>query len=105
MRVENRNWGRPNPVDYVPVAGLVYRFYWLLVARRGMKSGETQLWSDAVRSELGRLFVAGGFTAALAVFVAFGGIRGTVERALIPALVVGLASVFLHRLLSLARVF
>ena len=104
MDARNRDWGRPNPVDYVPVAGVVYRCYWCFIAKRGLRSEETEPWRDAVRSEYGRLFVSLSFTVALVVFVALG---GTTEdaSALVPALVFALAGVFVHRLLSLAGVF
>lgn len=106
MEAENRDWGRANPIDYVPVVGLLYRSYWCLIARRGQRLGsDSEGWRDAARAERGRLFVAAGFTVALAVFVALGGTRGTVERALVPAAVVALSVVFVHRILSLARVF
>jgi hypothetical protein len=107
MDVENRDWGRANPVDYVPVAGLVYRFYWFLVARRGHRAcsrSEADVWRTATRAEKGRLFVASAFTVALGVFVARDPSSG-VESALVPALIVALAGVFVHRVLSLAGVF
>jgi TRAP-type C4-dicarboxylate transport system permease large subunit len=104
MDSRNRDWGRPNPVDYVPVAGVFYRCYWCWIARRGFRSEKTEPWRKAVRSEYGRLFVALSVTAALVVFVALG---GTTEEAsaLVPALVFALAGVFVHRLLSVAGVF
>jgi hypothetical protein len=104
MDARNRDWGRPNPVDYVPVVGVFYRCYWCWIARRGFRSEETEPWRNAVRSEYGRLFVALSATAALFVFVALG---GTTEdaSALVPALVFALAGVFVHRLLSVAGVF
>ncbi len=106
MDAENRDWGRANPVDYVPVVGLVYRFYWCMVARRGQRLGsDAASWRDAARAERGRLFVAFGFTVALGVFVVLDGVSGEAESALVPAVVVALSVVFLHRLLSLARVF
>lgn len=107
MDVENRDWGRANPVDYVPVVGLIYRFYWCLVARRGHRAGsrsEADVWRSASRAEKGRLFVASAFTTALGVFIVRDPSSG-VESALVPALLVALAGVFVHRVLSLAGVF
>ncbi|MCX2819021.1 MAG: hypothetical protein ACI9QA_000056 [Methanobacteriota archaeon] len=107
MEVENRDWGRANLVDYVPVAGFVYRFYWFLVARRGQKvcdRSDARDWRDAARAEKGRLFVATGFTVSLGVFVALMN-GGGIEPAVVPALLVALGTIFVHRVLSLARVF
>jgi hypothetical protein len=104
MDARNRDWGRPNPVDYVPVAGVFYRCYWCYIAKRGLRSERTDAWRNAVKSEYGRLFVALFFTAALVVFFALGGIdAGT--PALVPALTFALAGVFVHRLLSLVGFF
>lgn len=104
MDARNRDWGRPNPVDYVPVAGVFYRCYWCWIARRGLRSEGNDAWRNAVRSEYGRLFVAVVFTLALFVFVALGGASGDAS-ALVPALTLAFAGVFIHRLLSLAGVF
>ncbi|MFP4174529.1 MAG: hypothetical protein ACLFSW_01955 [Halobacteriales archaeon] len=107
MNADNRDWGRANPVDYVPVAGFAYRFYWCLVARRGQSDcdrSEAGDWRDAASAEKGRLFVASAFTVALGVFVALHD-GGGFESALVPALLVALGGVFVHRVLSLARVF
>lgn len=106
MDAENRDWGRANPVDYVPVVGLLYRSYWCMVARRGQRLGsDAASWRDAARAERGRLFVAAGFTVALIVFFALGGVRGDFEPALVSSVIVALSVVFVHRLLSLVRVF
>jgi len=105
MEVDNRDWGRPNPVDYVPVAGVLYRCYWCWIARRGRRAERTEPWKGAVRSEYGRLFVALAFTAALGIFIALGGIETEPAGALVPALVFALAGVFVHRVLFLAGVF
>lgn len=105
MDPDNRDWGRRNPVDYVPVAGFLYRFYWCLVARRGHRVcalSEAGDWRDAASAEKGRLFVASAFTAALGVFVTLYDGDGY-EDALVPALVVALAGVFVHRVLSVGR--
>jgi hypothetical protein len=107
MDADNRDWGRANPVDYVPVAGLVYRFYWCLVARRGHSMSDrsdAEGWREAAGAEKGRLFVASSFTASLGVFAALID-GGGVESALVPALLVALGGVFVHRVLSLASVF
>ncbi len=105
MRVENREWGRMNPIDFVPVVGLLYRCYWCYVAKRGQRAQGEEAWSDAVAGEFGRLFVASGFTVALGVFVALGGTETEPTRALVPALTLALGGVFVHRILSLAGVF
>jgi len=109
MRVENRDWGRMNPIDYVPVVGVLYRSYWCYVAKRGQRTkgeaADSDAWKRALRSEYGRLFVASGFTAALGVFVALGGTEGEPGRGLVPALTLALGGVFVHRVLSLAGVF
>ncbi len=107
MEVENRDWGRANVVDYVPVAGFLYRLYWCLIARRGGRScerSEAEGWHEAATAEKGRLFVASVFTAALGVFLTLRD-GGGVESALVPALVVALGGVFVHRVLSLSGVF
>ncbi|MDZ7688970.1 MAG: hypothetical protein U5J64_09665 [Halobacteriales archaeon] len=105
MEVDNRDWGRPNPVDYVPVAGVLYRCYWCVIAERGHRAERTEPWRKAVRGEYGRLFVALAFTFALGVFVGLGGTDVEATRALVPALTVALTGVFVHRVLSLAGVF
>jgi len=104
MEVENRDWGRAHPVDYVPVAGVLYRSYWCLIARRGRRAERTEAWRRAVRGEYGRLFVALCFTVALGVFFVLGGTEET-ARAFVPALTFALGGVFVHRLLSLAGFF
>ena len=104
MDARNRDWGRPNPLDYVPVAGVFYRCYWCWIARRGLRAEGTETWRSAVRDEYGRLFVAVVFTVALVVFFAVGGASEDAS-ALVPALVFALAGVFVHRLLSLTGVF
>lgn len=104
MDAQNRDWGRPNPVDYVPVAGVFYRCYWCYIAKRGLRSEGTDAWKNAVNSEYGRLFVAVTFTLALVVFVALGGASEDASG-LVPALTFALAGVFVHRVLSLVGVF
>lgn len=104
MDARNRDWGRPNPLDYVPVAGLFYRCYWCYIAKRGLRSEGNDAWRNAVRSEYGRLFVSVVFTLALVVFVVLGGTADDAS-ALVPALVFALAGVFVHRLLSLVGFF
>ncbi len=104
MEVENRDWGRAHPVDYVPVVGFIYRAYWCAIARRGLRAERTESWRRAVWSEYGRLFVALFFTVALFVFVVLGGTEET-ARALVPALTFALVGVFVHRVLSVAGVF
>lgn len=104
MDVLNRDWGRPNPVDYVPVAGVFYRCYWCYIAKRGLRAEGTEAWRRAVHREYGRLFVAGVSTVALVVFFALGGVSEDVS-AVVPALTFALAGVFVHRLLSLVGVF
>lgn len=109
MRVENRDWGRMNPVDYVPIVGVLYRSYWCYVAKRGQRAqgeaADSEAWRDAVRGEYGRLFVAFGFTAALGVFLTLGGTETEPARALVPALTLALGVVFVHRILSIAGTF
>jgi len=107
MDSENRDWGRANPIDYVPVAGFAYRLYWCLIARRGQRlseRSEADGWRAAARAEKGRLFVASVFTVALGVFVALGG-ASDAREAWVPALIVALAGVFVHRVLSLTAAF
>lgn len=108
MRVENRDWGRMNPIDFVPVVGVLYRCYWCYVAKRGQRAqceAASEAWRDAVRGEYGRLFVASGFTAALGVFLTLGGTETEAGRALVPALTLALGVVFVHRILSMAGTF
>jgi hypothetical protein len=107
MEVDNRDWGRPSVLDYVPVAGFLYRLYWCLIARRGGRLSErsdAEAWHKAGTAEKGRLFVASVFTVALGVFLTLRD-TGDVESALVPALIVALAGVFVHRVLSLVGVF
>lgn len=104
MDAQNRDWGSPNPLDYVPVAGFLYRCYWCYIARRGLRVEGTDAWRKAVRREYGRLFVAVVFTVALVVFFTLGGVSEDAS-ALVPALVFALAGVFVHRVLSLSGVF
>ena len=108
MEVDNRDWGRASVVDYVPVVGFMYRLYWCFIARRGQRlceRSDVDGWRDAATAEKGRLFVASVFTVALGVFVFLRLRNGGFESALVPALLVAFAGVFVHRVLSLMRFF
>lgn len=94
MEVENRGWGRPSPVDLLPLVGLAYRLYWVWVARRGLGSGEeVGRWRVAVRGETERALFSAVFTVAAVVFV----LAGADHSAAKPALLVALVGVMLHR--------
>lgn len=98
-----------NPIDFVPVVGVLYRCYWCYVAKSGQRAqgrvANSDAWRDAVRGEYGRLFVASGFTAALGVFLSLGGTETEPGRALVPAVTLALGFVFVHRILSIAGTF
>lgn len=106
MDPDNRDWGRGSPVDYVPFLGVVYRFYWCFVAKRGARrerlgSAEPRHdWRKAFRSEVSRLFVAAVASTAVVVFFVLGGTEGGLE----PALLIVVAGLFVHRLVSLAAI-
>lgn len=92
MEVENRDWGRPNPVDFVPVLGMAYRLYWMLTAWRGLRSAGGD-WSVALRLERYRFALAVLVTAGLGLFLALGADRAAAK----PALLLVLIGLFMHK--------
>ncbi|MFB6284312.1 MAG: hypothetical protein ABEK59_10340 [Halobacteria archaeon] len=99
MDYDNREWGRINPVDYVPFFGVMYRIYWWLMARRGRylestaEDGDPAQWHRAAMSEVNRLILSLIFTAAFGVFMLAGGGKLGFKYALVTVIV----GVFFHR--------
>lgn len=90
--MENRDWGRPHPVDLLPLVGLTYRLYWVVIARRGSRRGGDE-WRPAVRAEVERCLFATIATAAVGVFL----LGGADREATKPALIAALVGLMLHR--------
>ncbi|MDY6764116.1 MAG: hypothetical protein SV377_00245 [Halobacteria archaeon] len=107
MDAEKRDWGRINPIDYVPLVGIGYRIYWWMVARRGELETNEDEWRVAATKELSRLFIALVFTVGFGVFVIlflFG--DGGYESALRPSVLFILVGIFVHKIVSwLVEVF
>lgn len=115
MDVENREWGRTNPLDYVPFVGTAYRTYWWAIARRGARRNmrgvtgddedDPEEWRAASHRELSRLLLSLVFTLGFGVLVVIGVVRDF-ETGLRPAVLFVIAGVFVYKAASItARVF
>lgn len=109
MDVDNRDWGRTNPLDYIPFIGTAYRTYWWAIARRGEKlngrhsggrDGESEEWRKASHSELNRLLLSLVFTLGFGLFLVLFEVRG-LENGLRPAVLFIILGVFIHKSASI----
>ncbi len=96
MDVEKREWGQASPLDYIPVIGFIYRFYWLVIARKGLMIHKEEGWLRATRLEFIRLLFSMIFTVALVVYLYLGS-----ELGLQISLLLILSGVFIYKTLSI----
>lgn len=110
MDADNREWGRKNPLDYVPFLGTAYRTYWWAIARRGAKRHRTGVneereerreWREASHRELSRLLLSLVFTLGFGVLVVLSVVRDF-ETGLRPAVLFVIAGVFVYKAVSIA---
>lgn len=111
MDVDNREWGRTNPLDYVPFIGTAYRTYWWAIARRGARrygrrggtdddEGDGEGWRKASHRELSRLLLSLVFTLGFGLLVVLSVVRDF-ETGLRPAVLFVIAGVFVYKSVSI----